>query len=177
MSQICFQFLVSHLRPSLGSCHFVLKARGNSNSMSFLSCFKGFLSPHNMSWKRGKREDCKYRYGFNPLLGLNPVSSRGCENMSWLPGAAHKRISPHALSTSCKPAVPVSSWCAPSLSRSPSNSTHTCQETQTSSPLFIDPGVSSRWQQEESRLLCVCACVSTRETERIFGLLYAQILD
>lgn len=156
MFQITFQSLVSHLRSSLGSCHFVLKASGNSSNRSFLRCFEGSLPPHNMSWKRRKRKDCKYRYGFNPLLRLNPVSTRDGESMSWHPGAAQEHVSTHPLSTSCKPAVPVNSvsgWCAPSLSCSPSNSTHRHQETQTSSPLFTDPRVSSRWQQEESRLV------------------------
>lgn len=169
MSQICFQFLVCHLRLTLGSCHFVLKASGNSNSTSFLSCFEGSLSSHNMIWKR---EDCKYRDGFNPLLRLNPLSPRDGQSLSWHPGATHEHVSPIPLGTSWKP-VPVSSMrgcCGPSLSCSPSNSTHTHQETQTSFPLFIDPGVSSRWQQEENRLLCVHVCRYQRDGENIWPL-------
>lgn len=91
VSQICFQFLVCHLRLTLGSCHFVLKASGNSNSTSFLSCFEGSLSSHNMSWKR---EDCKYRDGFNPLLRLNPLSPRDGQSLSWHSGATHEHVSP-----------------------------------------------------------------------------------
>lgn len=65
----------------------------------------------------------------------------------------------------------VSGWCAPCLSHCPSGSTHIHQETQTSSPWFVDPGVSRRWQQEESRLLCACAHWYQMDSENFWPLM------